>query len=207
MKWSRHAAKQAAFGACTGMSCDRSRSLRSSYAAPRTSPPPGGGIGTPSSAYSLSLLRSVRIEMPRMLAAWVRLPRQWSSVSRIRSRSTSATVRPTSDARDLLGGLRGMRRDARAARPDRAGAVGHGDGVGADLVAAGEQHGAMEGVLQFAHVAGPAVDAERALRASAESGRAGRPLALAYFLAKNCASSQRCRRAARAAAGASGSRR
>ena len=49
----------------------------------------------PESEYSRSLLRRVRIEMPRMLAACVRLPRQWSSVSRIRSRSTSATVRPT----------------------------------------------------------------------------------------------------------------
>ncbi len=66
-------------------------------AAPRTSPPPGAGIGTPSAAYSLSLLRSVRMEMPRMLEAWVRLPRQCLSVSRIRSRSTSATVRPTSE--------------------------------------------------------------------------------------------------------------
>ncbi len=35
----------------------------------------GGGDAMPSSVYWLSLLRSVRIEMPRMLAAWVRLPR------------------------------------------------------------------------------------------------------------------------------------
>ena len=62
-------------------------------------PPPGGGTGTPSAAYSLSLLRNVRIEMPSTLAACVRLPRQCLSVSRMRSRSTSATVRPTS-ARD-----------------------------------------------------------------------------------------------------------
>jgi len=54
------------------------------------------GTGTPSAAYSLSLLRSVRMEMPSTLAAWVRLPRQCLRVSRIRSRSTSATVRPTS---------------------------------------------------------------------------------------------------------------
>src|SRR5919107_138130 len=64
-------------------------------AAPRSSPPPAGGIGAPSDAYSLSLLRRVRMEMPRILAAWVRLPRQCLSVSRIRSLSTSATVRPT----------------------------------------------------------------------------------------------------------------
>src|SRR4051812_17540602 len=48
------------------------------YPASRKSPAPfaGGGIGRPSPAYSLSLLRRVRIEMPSMLAAWVRLPRQ-----------------------------------------------------------------------------------------------------------------------------------
>ena len=38
----------------------------------RTSPGPGTKV--PSSEYWLSLLRSVRMEMPRMLAAWVRLP-------------------------------------------------------------------------------------------------------------------------------------
>src|SRR6187402_3595378 len=70
-------------------------SVDAAQAAPRSSPPPAGGIGAPSDAYSLSLLRSVRIEMPRILAAWVRLPRQCLSVSRMRSRSTSATVRPT----------------------------------------------------------------------------------------------------------------
>ncbi len=46
------------------------------------------GTGTPSSLYCFSLLRRVRIEMPRMFAAWVRLPRQCCSVSMIRSRST-----------------------------------------------------------------------------------------------------------------------
>ena len=45
-------------------------SLLRSHAAPLSgSPPCGGGMGAPSAAYSLSLLRSVRIEMPRMLAA------------------------------------------------------------------------------------------------------------------------------------------
>src|SRR6266700_5969744 len=33
---------------------------------------PAGVIGMPPSEYSLSLLRSVRIEIPKMLAAWVR---------------------------------------------------------------------------------------------------------------------------------------
>src|SRR5262249_14381486 len=67
----------------------------SDYAAPRKSPPWGGGTGAPSAEYSLSLLRNVRIEMPKILAAWVRFPKQLLSVSRIKSRSTSATVRPT----------------------------------------------------------------------------------------------------------------
>src|SRR5690606_19515681 len=62
---------------------------------------PGPGTLVPSSAYWLSLLRRVRMEMPRMLAACVRLPSTWSSVSRIRSRSTSATVRPTR-VRDMV---------------------------------------------------------------------------------------------------------
>src|SRR5262245_4580302 len=65
-------------------------------AAPFSSEPPwGGGIGEPPAAYSFNLLRRVRIEMPRIFAACVRLPRQCLSVSRIRSRSTSDTVRPT----------------------------------------------------------------------------------------------------------------
>src|SRR5213076_1722637 len=67
--------------------------------APARSPSPGNGTGTPSWLYCFSLLRSVRMEMPRMFAAWVRLPRQCWRVSRIRSRSTSATVRPTSCVR------------------------------------------------------------------------------------------------------------
>src|SRR5215207_2595017 len=56
---------------------------------------PGSGTAAPAAVYSPSLLRSVRIEMPRIFAACVRLPRQWSSVSRMRSCSTCATVRPT----------------------------------------------------------------------------------------------------------------
>jgi hypothetical protein len=38
--------------------------------------PPGSATSRPAETYSLSLLRRVRIEMPRILAAWVRLPRQ-----------------------------------------------------------------------------------------------------------------------------------
>ncbi len=50
------------------------RSGRDQIAARSTSP--GEGTLTPSDEYCLSLLRNVRIEIPRMLAAWVRFPRQ-----------------------------------------------------------------------------------------------------------------------------------
>src|ERR1700683_2844288 len=69
--------------------------------------PPGGGTDRPAAVYSLSLLRSVLIEMPNRFAACVRLPKQCLSVSRMRSRSTSDTVRPTS-ARHTGSGARGM---------------------------------------------------------------------------------------------------
>src|SRR5204863_7004381 len=55
----------------------------------------GAGTGTPASVYSFSLLRSVRIEMPRMLAACVRLPKQCCRVSMISCCSISETVWPT----------------------------------------------------------------------------------------------------------------
>ena len=74
------------------------RELACDQAAPRAKsgmPFAGGGMFSPSPAYSLSLLRSVRIEMPRIFAAWVRLPRQCFKVSRMSSHSTSASVRPT----------------------------------------------------------------------------------------------------------------
>src|ERR1700757_3611782 len=109
-------------------------------------------MGMPPSAYSFSLLRSVRIEMPRMLAAWVRLPRQCLSVSRMRSRSTSATVRPTS-ARVTC---------------SAACAVGRQDRIGPDLVARRQQHGAVDGILELAHVAGPRIDGELAARLGGE---------------------------------------
>src|SRR5690606_16590305 len=54
-------------------------------------PSPGTGMETPSSPYCFSLFLSVRMEMPRMLAAWVRLPRQLRSVLMMSSCSTSAT--------------------------------------------------------------------------------------------------------------------
>ena len=71
------------------------RTISLAYGATAPQPPQsavrhGWGMESPESEYSRSLLRRVRIEMPRILAAWVRLPRQWSRVSRIRSRSTSS---------------------------------------------------------------------------------------------------------------------
>ena len=52
----------------------------------------GAGTLMPAAEYSFSLLRRVRIEMPKMLAAWVRLPRQWVRVSRMSACSICATV-------------------------------------------------------------------------------------------------------------------
>src|SRR6202050_3912779 len=79
--------------------------------------PPGGGTDRPAAVYSLSLLRSVLIEMPNRFAACVRLPKQCLSVSRMRSRSTSDTVRPTS-ARHAGSAARGMRAMASSLAPD-----------------------------------------------------------------------------------------
>src|SRR5215813_5096839 len=123
-------------------------SLRGQYSADQAAP----RICSPPAAYSLSLFLRVRMEMPRMLAAWVRLPRQCLSVSRIRSRSTSATVRPTS-----------ARVTCSAAKVACATAGRGDDRVRADLVTLGHQHRAMDGILQLAHVALPAVGGQHAL--------------------------------------------
>ena len=65
-------------------------------------------------------------------------------------------------ARHLLGDQRGMgdRRRLRLVEPH---AVGREDGVGADLIAARQQHGAVNGVLELTHIAGPAADHELVL--------------------------------------------
>lgn len=42
--------------------------------------------------YKFSLFLKVLKEMPKILAAWVRLPKQWSKVPKISVFSTSATV-------------------------------------------------------------------------------------------------------------------
>ena len=139
---------------------------------PRTPPAPGGGTATPSSPYWRSLLRSVRIEMPRMVAAWVRLPSVCCSVSRIRSRSTSATVRPT------------RRRAGRLRAPGRA----------APLPCRRIASGPISSPLASSTARWMQFSSSRTLprqgccrsRASAGSlnGRSGRPLASAYLAAK-----------------------
>src|ERR1700749_3551843 len=106
--------------------------------------------------------------MPRMLAAWVRFPRQCLSVSRIRSRSTSATVRPTS-ARVTCSAASVACATAGAALAVSGGgaagvAVGRQNGLGSDLVALRHQHGAVHSVFQLADVALPAIDGEHAPR-------------------------------------------
>jgi hypothetical protein len=56
----------------------------------------GSGTPLPRPLYARILFRSARIEMPSMVAAWVRLPPRWTSVSQISSRSTAAIEWPTS---------------------------------------------------------------------------------------------------------------
>ena len=65
-------------------------------------------------------------------------------------------------AGDLLGRHGCVRRGAGAARLVEPAAVGRQDAVNADLGAAGEQHRAVQRVLQLAHIARPAVGGERA---------------------------------------------
>ena len=116
----------------------------------------------PPSAYSFSLLRSVRIEMPRMLAAWVRLPRQCFSVSRIRSRSTSATVRPTSARVTCSAAKRGVRHRRRGFRQIEAVAIRGDDRLRPISSPCAISTGAVNGVLEFADVAVPAVGDQHA---------------------------------------------
>ena len=144
---------------------------------------PGSGTAIPASVYSFSLLRRVRMEMPRIFAAWVRFPRQWSSVSRMRSCSTSATVRPT-------------RPRVTASAACTARAAGSED-------AAAWTDSPSGVVIASAPISGPV--ARRTARwmvfsssrtlpfqglfvtrrlASAESGRTGKPFASAYFRVK-----------------------
>ena len=124
--------------------------------------------------------------MPRMLAAWVRLPRQWSSVSRIRSRSTSATVRPTRPRVDGRG--RHRRRSARGSCGGRARRwptcvpSGRRMASGAISGAVRQQHGAMDGVFQLAHIAAPAMAQQQPLGRRRDRARYGTPLASAYLL-------------------------
>ena len=103
-----------------------------------------------------------------MVAACVRLPSVWPNVSMIRSRSTSSM--PAADQARRCRRRRGLAADA-AARTGRRSSIA----VGADLAAVGEQHRAMDGVLQFAHVAAPAHARRDAAQRIAVSGRNGNP--------------------------------
>ena len=145
---------------------------------------------TPASEYCFSLLRSVRIEMPRMFAACVRLPRQCVSVSRISSCSTSATVWPTKCARGGLAPLRSPRRGVVAASRRRARRRARGS---RRRRSPRRWPAAPRGAWRFqARARCRASDAPAlAPSASCESLRAGRPLARAYFSMKKCASAAR----------------
>ena len=76
-------------------------------------------------------------------------------------------------AGDLFGRHGRMRCDVRAARLVEPRAIRRKNAVNADFGAAREQHRAMQRVLQFAHVARPAIDIERAARLGRQ--RAQRP--------------------------------
>ena len=173
--------------ACRRLTVRPSRSSCQCRIRPRSAEPCGAGTETPASVYSFSLLRRVRIEMPRMLAAWVRLPRQWLSVSRISCCSTSATVWPTKPrvaaSAAMDGGLGGAGARRRRGRP-AAGRPAGGWRPPRSPAPLGQQHRAVHGVFQLADVAGPAVGGQAALGAPADSGRSGTPLAAAYFLTK-----------------------
>ena len=83
--------------------------------------------------------------MPSIVAACVRLPNVWPSVSMIRSRSTSSIRRPTCDAMPE--------------RPVGAAMAGGPelDSPRSDLAAVRQQHRPMDRVLQLAHIAAPSV--------------------------------------------------
>ena len=103
-----------------------------------------------------------------MVAACVRLPSVWLSVSRIRSRSTSSMRRPTSDATPAA--PVSLRRPRGVGR----GGAGDLDRLRLDLVSLREQHGAVHHVLELAHIAAPAMRGEPQMRGR-DSGRGGRP--------------------------------
>ncbi|SPK02037.1 protein of unknown function [Methylorubrum extorquens DM4] len=152
--------------------------------------PPGSATFTPASTYSLSLLRSVRIEMPRMRAAWVRLPRQWSRVSRIRSRSTSATVRPTSPRVAASAALA-----ARSTGPEAAVGAASDSPSGLRIASGPISAPCARSTARWIvfsssrTLPGQGLRATRAC-ASRASGRSGRPFSSAYLRAKWAVSSR-----------------
>jgi hypothetical protein len=81
-----------------GSRCSVSDLMRAPYAGPPLindryiETVPGAGTDIPCAAYSLILLRIVRTEIPRTLAAKVRFPQNWESEDKMSSRSTSSTV-------------------------------------------------------------------------------------------------------------------
>ena len=104
----------------------------------------------------------------------------------IRSRSTSSMRRPTSEA--MPAGNEPTPRIAPLPAPCRlpiAGRIGGAkfDRLDADLGAVGQQDGAVDGVLQLAHIAAPGM-AGQAQQRRRDSGRNGRPFTSAYLRAK-----------------------
>ena len=83
----------------------------------------------------------------------------------------------------------GVHQPARKTAPSRPHRCGPSSiALDADLVAVGQQHGAMDRVLQLAHVAAPAVAGQAQQARRATVGRYGRPFTSAYLRAKCSAS-------------------
>ena len=142
----------------------------------------GGGTATPASEYSFSLLRRVRIEMPRMLAAWVRLPRQWLSVSMISCCSTAATVWPTKPRVAASAAIEAARAVSAAGEAGIGWPSGRrmaNSSISLDRTTAAPP-GAWRSPAR-AHCRASGGSAGAGAR-SADSGRSGTPLAAAYLL-------------------------
>ena len=98
-----------------------------------------------------------------MVAAWVRLPSVWVSVCRIRSRSTSSMLRPTSAATALpAAATRAAGPDEAAPEPGEAARRAELDRFARDDLAFREQDGAMHRVLELAHIAPPGMQKQPA---------------------------------------------
>lgn len=161
---------------------------------------PGSATAIPDETYSPSLLRSVLIEILRILAAWVRLPRQpveGRGSGRARHRPPCGPGR----ASPLSACLCFTRsRVATARRPQRL-ALGRHHRSDADLRALGQQHGTMDARVAFSLRTLPRHELLSSSCASPPIGLSASPLS------RHTSRSDRPARGCRPAAGSAGRRR